>query len=254
MMNHFEFLEFGERQVTVHDGPMDGQDMEVNQVNLNSQIPVQAATFPNNLAQLTVALLEKDQRLYPTDIKSLSSGERRNLKTTTGQHHLLSVLRKNNIFVDEPQFLPQLFSAPQIDLQEMSLVYQSGESLSRAPQFLSLISPPILQEDRIELKIPTGEESTQILATLLILSEVEKIPNPDGTIKSEIRTRLWEVYSPGWLSQVELPHINWNPQPNKIYRWEALYIATDQPQQVDSFSTKAVLEAMTHVTRNATEF
>jgi hypothetical protein len=87
----------------------------------------------------------------------------------------------------------------------------------------------------------------------MVLTEIETFGS--GHAQSEQRTRLWEVWSPAWLSQVELPKLNFPRNPNRKYRWEVMFLA--QPANLTGGTARVNgvdLQSVTHVTRNTLEF
>ncbi|NJL25071.1 MAG: hypothetical protein HC902_07790 [Calothrix sp. SM1_5_4] len=83
-------------------------------------------------------------------------------------------------------------------------------------------------------------------AMYLVLSEVEKAG------KVERRTRLWEIWSPQWRNQVELPKVSFERKPDRKYRWDIVFLARPTNFIGDRFAPRSVdLKLITHATRNA---
>ena len=121
-----------------------------------------------------------------------------------------------------------------------------------APQFIPLMNAPTFDSANNVLKMtpPTLPAGLTAVATYAVMTEVLSLQG--GTVQSEQRTRLWEVWSPAWLTQIELPKIAFTRNPARTYRWEVMYLA--QPSSVTSGTTSVNgvdLNSVTHVTRNA---
>jgi hypothetical protein len=87
----------------------------------------------------------------------------------------------------------------------------------------------------------------------MVLTEIQSFGK--GSVQSEQRTRLWEVWSSAWLNQVELPHISFPRQPNRKYRWEVMFLAAPASFTSGAPGVNGVdLHSVTHVTRNTLEF
>jgi len=266
LINHFTFLEGGQKTLDVQ-GNMTGQDVPVNQTKFNSQVSVRAPAFPNGQQMVSLALVEQDGHLVPTDLKRLNAGQTLNLKSFNGNglasmfSFLVEAAANIPASLNQPfaWFKPLLNIEPGLmspdpavgaqDFTRLSFAFMPAEG-GVAPQFLPLIAKPMLAGNVLALQVPAVPAGLTPVATYLVMSEVETIVT--GNVTSERRTRLWEVWSNAWLGQVELPKIAFNKRPDRTYRWEVMFMA--RPVNfIDAVApaSRVDLKTVTHVTRNA---
>jgi hypothetical protein len=264
LINHFTFIEGGQKELDVQ-GNLIGQDVAVNQVPFNTQVAVRAPTFDADQQMVNLALVEQNGMLIPTDLKRINTGQSLNMKSFGTAPMMFSFLV--NVTKNAKAFLNQPFSwfKPLMDLDRENFIVSSAVAkqdftqlsfafLSAtggvAPQFLPLIAKPTLTGDVLALTVPTLPAGLTPVATYLVMSEIET--TMVGNVASEKRTRLWEVWSTTWLSQVELPKISFTKRPDRTYRWEVLFMA--RPANFVGAavpSSRIDLSTVTHVTRNA---
>lgn len=264
VINHFTFLGNGQTKVDVQDSVGD-KDIAVNQTRFNSQFAVRAPAFPEGQEMVSLALVEQEDRLIPTDLKRLNPNQSMNLKSFSGNGLASAfsflVEAAKDIFADANQpfswFKPLLmndrrartFAATAQDFTKMSFAILSATK-GVAPTFLPLIEKPTLTDDVLSLDRPEVTQGLVAVATYLVFSEIETITT--GNVISERRTRLWEIWGDQWLSEVELPKISFNKRQDRKYRWDVMFMA--RPANfVDAGSptSRVDLKTITHVTRNA---
>jgi hypothetical protein len=264
LINHFTFTEGGQKQLDVQ-GNMTGQDVAVNQTPFNAQVAVRAPAFPNSQQMVSLALVEQNGVLVPTDLKRINANQTMNMKSFGAQPTMFSFLvnAATNAIAAMNQpfswFMPLLkfdkrpFSMDSAvakqDFTQLSFALQNAAG-GVAPQFLPLVGKPVLNGNVLTLDVPAVPAGLTPVATYLVMSEVETIMT--GNVSSEKRSRMWEVWSTAWLNQVELPKISFNKRPDRIYRWEVMFMA--RPANfVDAAApgSRVDLNTVTHVTRNA---
>lgn len=267
VINYFTFIGGGMRDVQVGDNGAT-QNIPVNEFRYTNKIAFTAPNIPAGKEMLTLALSNQSGHMYPTDLKRFSSGERLEM-TIPGQRetqYMLSLLTNQpppSNFVPAPMELPlefafkpfgfrELLTATTQDegMAQLSFVFQSVGSL-QVPQFLAPIAKPVIAQDKIVLTPPPTVPNIEVIGTIVTLSEVETINN-GGQVSTERKTRLWELFSAGWVSEVKLPKNDFERDPKKQYRWEVLYMGSLQGAVPPSKSN--LLENITHVTRNALDF
>jgi len=266
MINDLTFVEGGTATVSVN-GDVANQDMPVNLTQFNSSITVQAPTFDSSQLMVSVAMNEQNGLMLPTDLKRFTSGQSMSMKSTGSTPSVVSLLMVNanptlKSMVEKAMDMLSplkgialtapvpLTSNPQ-SFQQLSYTITPAAG-GAAPQFLPLIDTPTLDSANHVLHFtpPTLPSGLTAVATYLVLAQIQTFPS--STIQSEARTRLWEIWSPAWLSQVELPNIPFSKDPNYTYRWEVMFLA--QPTTVSGGTTNVNgvdLDSVTHVTRNS---
>jgi len=264
LINHFTFSEGGQKQLDVQ-GDLSGQDIAVNQTPFNAQVTVRAPAFPNTQQMVSLALVEQNGWLMPTDLKRVNANQSLNMKSYGAAPTMFSFLvpltAHAKAFANQPfsWFLPLLNltgapmpTDPEIaaqDFTQLSFALQPAAG-GVAPQFLPLIGKPQMNGNVLTLEVPVLPAGLTPVATYMVMSEIEV--TMIGNVSSEKRSRLWEVTSNAWLSQVELPKISFNKRPDRVYRWEVMFMA--RPVNfvgAAAPNSRVDLNTVTHVTRNA---
>lgn len=239
-------------------------NISVNQMRFQDTMTVRGPSIANDQMMFTLGLVNREGRYFPTDLKFLESNQAIQLRTVQGQGEVFKAALLTNkadgvvsqetiesIFqeeLDPPQLLKKVIEASTetSNLQQMSIALQRGNDDS-AFQFLPLVEAPFVRGTGALLRPPASRPGITPLSTRLILSEVEKLKS--GEIESERRTRLWEVSAPGWVTTIELPNHELVKKPNRVYRWEVIFLAhSGQATSTDD------IEAATHISRNAVNF
>lgn len=258
VVNHVQLIQSGLVDLNI-SGPMSNLSVPVNKMSFTSSVNVQAPRLEADDLVLSLAFSTVDASgsLLPSDIKRLQSGQSLTLKTPANAEapRILSAWMKQTSTPLAPQISPVgaldfehisedlLFSlfqnseiqAAKVDYKQVSFaVHNPG---STAPQFISLVQRPAVNGDRIQLTPPTAPTGVTPLSTLVMYSAIETIAN--GKVKTEKRTRLWEIWLPQWASEVTLPSLTALPRDDRKFRWEVLYIGKDGTHD------------FSHVSRNA---
>jgi hypothetical protein len=263
VVNYFDFKEGGQKVVDV-SGNLDAIDLPVNQTPFNSSFAVKAPALGANQAMLALGLIQQDDIYLPTDLKRFTAGQSLNLKTNAaaGAPSVLAILMENPAKkLDLMTAALRAWFAPLLnvidDLPGTRGAAQDFSKLSFAflpaaggvnPQFLPLINKPSLDGQIMRFQVPAVINGLAPAAMYLTLSEIETLG--DGEMKIERRTRLWELWSDAWLSQIELPKLPITRQPDRTYRWDVLFLARPSGFMTSPDSGHD-LNTITHATRNS---
>lgn len=268
VINHFNFMESGQKDVSLTENVSD-LAMDVNQTRFEGSTKIKAPAITGNQVMIAVNLAEQDGLMMPTDLKRLNANQSINLKSTGQSGSILSLLMEENptnilneakeemISLFAPLFdlaalLPiggPLTERPPLDFSRLSFAIAPSAG-GAEPQFLSLLSKPELKDNTIKMQAPQILPGLTPIATYLVFSEVEVLG--EGKAKSERRTRLWEVWSQAWLEQVELPKIEFERKADRKYRWEVMFLARPTTFLGEpAISQRVDLKTITHITRNA---
>ncbi|MGE3388211.1 MAG: hypothetical protein AB7K41_15895, partial [Bdellovibrionales bacterium] len=262
IMNHGTLLQSGYVDLNVA-GPIRNLSVPVNQATFTNDVIVQAPPMAADDVVLSVAMSEIDGgALLPSDVKRLRNGQPQTLKAPANKGTPLALsawMKERNtnrsrmqplgaLTAEDLMNLPfDLFydvfqdkfeiQAATVDYKQLSFATHTRPG--QAPQFVSLISPPQVSGSRLNLSVPTAPTNVKPLATLVMYSSIKL--NRRGEIQTEERTRLWEVWTSGWVSSLDLPNLPalQKSQADK-FRWEVLYLGQDG-------------QDITHVSRNAVD-
>jgi hypothetical protein len=242
VLNYFDFIGAGNADVAVTDKGA-SQDISVNQVAFDTSFQVQAPTMDDDQLMVALALNEQNGSLYPTDLKRLNSQARMGLKTSTDKldKYLLSMLKHE----DDDNSMD--FSQLSFALQKKTDAAPADTNPSiTTPAFLPLIDAPTIKNDVLTTTPPAAVAGVTSMGTYIVLSEIETLGS--GKVKTERRTRLYEIFTPGWATQVSLPSAPVVKNSQRTYRWEVLYLGRQGASTGDN-----LFDNVTHVTRNVVE-
>ncbi len=234
---------------TIKDVTVAGSTLNLNLdlADLQFQKSISVMT-PNHAADevvLGVVAQDMDGVLMPTDVKKLPDRQSLNLKALDpSKSYVLKVLQRQSDF----NAVANASSNP----NRLSVIFKSAAETG-AGQFLNLIENPRLQGQEMFLDAPKAMTDVNPYATYLVLSELQEIPVGKHTTK--IPLVRWEIYSPGWNPQINLPQqpadTLANTAANPQWRWEASFFGG-----VDSASDLGpdMIQKTTHVTRSSIDF
>ena len=244
IMNHFKFVEAGTQDVDIKGLPIQ-KDIPIDGVQFDQTLKVKAPRYDSKLIMTSVALAGDQDAFYPTDIKSVKPGRTQRLQTAS-QESTRQVL---NILSPPLEFSNSNNGA--ISQQKpMSFALSQETQLKKAPEFLDLGVTPSYNNGVISAQSPQDLPGIHERASYVILSKIESIGT--GGINSEKRTRLMEYYIPEWKDSIFIPNAaELNLDPAHRYRWEVLYLGSDQTQNNNDQYT---LDTVTHVSRSSLDF
>jgi hypothetical protein len=273
VINYFSFMSGGQLAVDVQ-ADVENKDVPIDQIAYNQKVSVTAPVLGKSQVMISVALMDSNGMMMPTDLKRLASGKAMSLNASGNAPSVLSVLMNDANKKVQGTVLgtlaDQMFAGVNVaqqymmgfgqsrraenpqDFSQLSIsLMPAGQGV--APQFLDLTDKPTYADYVLSMKQPTLPDGMQPVATYMVLSEVESIM--EGKISTERRTRIWEVWSDAWLDQMELPKIAINKNPKRKYRWEVMFLA--RPAGALSSARPGVmsvdLNTVTNITRNALE-
>lgn len=267
LVNHLTLVQSGLVDLDVRM-PMADLSVPVTGLSFTNSITVQAPPMAADDVVMSVAFSTVDESgsLVPSDVKRLRSNQPQLLKApaTKSAPMALSAWMKQTA---NTRVIPQLRPALEDDLLSLPMdliysVFQNQKAAAAtvnynqvsfathsqsgvAPRFIELVSPPDLGGDRIKLAPPAPAGGVLPVATLLLYSSITTHSN--GKIHTESRTRLWELWLPGWASEAVLPSLAALPKGNaQKFRWEVLYLGKDNQGTI-----RSVGQDFTHVSRNS---
>lgn len=273
VINYFKFMNAGERDVNV-TGNIAGQDIDVNQIHFDSSVQVQSPTIPAGLAVVSATLVDQDGLFFPADLKNVKSNETQtlNLPQNAPDSFVLSLMtadRKPNGGIDtfdgSPRDIATMINMifgkmtngmyqpfggePAVAASSVSIALQRTAARVN-PEFLDLVAAPQALPNKIVLSTPASKSAVVPVATYAILSEIQTADRSNGNYAAEKRYRMWEVFQPGWASEINLPQVDMPKQPGKKYRWEILFLG-----QTSDFNNRGgyFLDGVTHVSRTSVD-
>jgi hypothetical protein len=261
IVNHGTLLQSGVVNLNVGQ-KVANLSVPVNTIPFDQQITVQAPAMASDDVILSTALstIDESGALVPSDVKRLRNGQTQVLKVpmSRAEPQAVSIWLKekdNNLKrMQLGQVTPEeLFNLPfdliysaiqkpqahlsAVDFKQFSLALHSQPGV--APRFLGLIPPPVISGQNIRLTLPSNSDNIQPIGTVVMLSAIRYTGT--GDVRTEERTRLWEISSRDWLQSVDLPNL---PPINSggadKLRWEVLYLGQYGAN-------------LTHVTRSAVD-
>lgn len=267
LVNHLTLVQSGLVDLDVN-GPMANLSVPVTGMSFTNSMTVQAPSMAADDVVMSVAFSTVDDSgsLVPSDVKRLHSNQPQILKAPAAKNApmALSAWMKqtaNPGFVTQSRpvleedllnlpmdliysvFQDQKAMAATVDYNQVSFATHAQAGV--APKFISLVNPPQISGELLKLTPPANSNGVQPVATLLLYSAITTHQN--GKISTESRTRLWELWLPGWATEAALPSMPAIPrgQANK-FRWEVLYLGKDGQGII-----KTVGQDFTHVSRNS---
>jgi hypothetical protein len=261
LINSFQFTSTGSRDISV-SGDLAGQDINLGETALDKRFSVTAPEFPSTNMMMSFALQERNGRFSPIDLKKVGSGETVSLKTSSklASVYSLSLLLNNSspapshalssqdLLSIKSNFFGLFNVLSQSITQDFSqLSYALQKAGSPSPAFLPLIPKPTVANDEIKLVAPELPANLHSIATLVVYADI--LPGTDDSVHAEVRTRLWELRTDGWVSSIPLPQIEFQKIPGHTYRWEAYFLAQDASEM--NLAEGLDSNTITHVSRNS---
>ena len=216
-------------------------NLDLSELRFQKNISVTAPDHATDEVVLGVVAQDMNGVLMPTDVKKLPVGQALNLKSLDpAQSYILKVLQKQSDF--------NSVTDTTTNRDRLSVIYTAASEKS-AGQFLSLVGNPRVQGQQIFLEAPQTLANIQPYATYLVLSELQEIQSGKHTTK--IPLSRWEIYAPGWASQINLPQQPLSATTTPQWRWEASFFGG-----VDSTADLGpdMIQKTTHVTRSSIDF
>lgn len=225
----------------VRDVAMNGNtitDFPVNELAFTTKKTFKATGVANTEVLIALALADMNGYMIPTDFKRLTGSQAVPLSTYAGAPNLAAAVLKN----------AEEFEGPGIDRISVVMVPFNG---TVAPQMLPLIPSPRLSATGLEMTRPRALDGVAELATMAMLSDIQEMPSGSGTLPFLVN--MWEVYSPEWVSGMNLPQWPGSPVQGKKKKWEVTFLGSKQ-LKVPAELGQAVIDASTHFTHSSLDF
>tara|TARA_B100000609_G_scaffold199248_1_gene201473 strand:+ start:5165 stop:6439 length:1275 start_codon:yes stop_codon:yes gene_type:complete len=234
IMNHFQFLGSGQMDVQLNT-PVENQAFPVDQFTFDQQVEIAGLPLEPGKLSFAVSLADQNGKFSPVDLKNLKPDAVQPLAVAPyGNRFLLGALVNEGAEGELPQF-------DQMSLTLIPMEYKDQLDflpLAKKPEFLS----------ETTLQIYPLEMREGLIPQYVYVSFSEIQTHGEGSLKTEEKTLIWDNFYSGFPSQVEIPKLDFNKDPNKKYQYEVLYLAKD-PRLVQRASTTA-LDEITHISRN----
>lgn len=270
VINKFEFLGGGQKNLQINNS-LNNQDISIREMSFDQTFEVKAPHFHSDVEMLSLSLMNQGGHFYPSDLKRFKPGQKLNLKYLSGQNkkYVLSALLNKeavpakvvrHVGKDDIIDLRSLLTFPTDHFSSMSALSKSnaGVSLSLSFEqiegsspvsFIEFVTPPVVTQHSIQLDVPQRHRDISPVATYVTLSKIESLGA--GKVKTEKKTRKWEFLASGWQSDIELPKLNMDIEPNKSYRWEVLFLG----RKGQVFNNGGhLLDGVTHASRSSYNF
>lgn len=236
VVNDFEFLSMGTKNVLVNQSNV-ALDIDSNQKKLTPKIPF-TSPVPTSGMLFGVTMVEEDQRLLPADIK-LRENKAQTLafpESTSKGKILLVYADKVQVKKDEAK-LSDSMSTALVDSQKLN----DGFLLER-------VAAPTLTSTGMKLSKPTAKGNLKGYATYAGLSEIKQ--TKFETFNLERADVSWEIYSPGWIEEIDLPNVN---AIRANQNWHVVFYGIDSSSNKE-FNGPRTLNQATHAVHNSLQF
>lgn len=237
IINTIDFREGSVNSMTLSQ-PTQSTNLAVNGGAFAKTLSFTAPNYAGGNIVLAAAISQEEGLFYPTDLKNVAAGANVMLATpqTTTPKLILASLRAKNLPTTGPA-------------SEFTSSVVLPANSSQAFDFLPQLAAPTLNNQVLNLDSPRAPESVSPVMTFASLNKIELIKN--GDIKVERKTPQWDVYSPTWAAQLELPIFPSNePGTTERLRWEVGFGGVATGETVPGVGPQAV-EKLTHLTRSA---
>lgn len=237
LMNYFSITGGSLRDVNVVGG-VNTLDVPVMDLTFSQKRTYKAPKLASNQVLIALAASDNGGYLIPTDFKRVTSQQSINLSVgDENPLHLAQVLKNAAEF--------QL-DGPGVD--RLSAILSTFTD-SPPQDFLPLLANPRVPT-RWKFHIPeVSSPSVNQLTTYAILSDV-KISNVGGSQRRDL-TKVWEIYAPSWVKEIEIPHWPWNRTSN-LTRVEISLVGNQIAEDIPL--GPEMLQKATHVTRSSLDF
>jgi hypothetical protein len=213
------------------------QNLPVDELVFNQSHGFHAPTFDSSNVLLAVAVSPYQGQYVLTDVKNVASNASINMTVASGETPELLTILQNK--VDDQQMTSAL--AP----------FVAGTMPEMLPM---MASPQVVNDHDIKIAAVTAPSTIKPAATYAVLSTVQ------GEVVNGVESvsHAWEVYSPSWETEIQLPQM-----PNAKFndgqkRWEVSLMGASGATNPNDTKTvdlgPRMLETATHATHSATTF
>ncbi len=234
VVNLFDFLEGGLHVVTAPGAA----DLAINGFKFQGAQSVKAPAIPVGFSYFASSLQTENNLMYPADVKRLLSNETANLKmspVSTANLLLAAVAKEEKLENGATRLNPSMSIA--------ILPFVAGTTQT----YLPLISAPVVAGENITVTPPPADGFRK-MGTYLSLQDV-KVEMVEQQYHEQV-TKVWEIYSDVWESQIRLPKVQAQLEMLNETRWESLFLATKASRNIAT--GPAMFDVAEYVTRNAT--
>lgn len=235
VVNDFEFLALGSKNVTIT--PNMALDLDANQLKLTPKVDFTSA-IPAKGMLFGVSMHEQDGKYLPSDIKLREAkAQKLSLPETAARGTILLVnADKEQVNKDEAKLSNSMATAL-VDSQKLSQGY-----------LLERVAAPTMTSSGMKLSKPSLKGNVKGFATYAALSDVttERLQ----TFNLERADISWEIYSEGWIEEIDLPDVN-SVRANQ--RWQVVFYGVDSVDN-KKFNGPKTLNQATHAVHNAVQF
>ncbi len=235
VLNYFEFQSASLADISIA-APSTSRDMTVTDTSFDAKLDVAAPKFAAKYTMLAVAVTESAGLLYPTDVKKLQPSETRRLVTPKGASgYIVGALRET--------------AAPAVGpaADALSAIIAKNNMTTRF-EFLDVPGAPTARGSTLVLNPPKASVAAVTpAATYATLNKVDKITT--GKTQLETKSPVWDVYSNGWSSSMDLP--DFATKLTGTHRWEVLFGGAPTGTTVQLGPN--LIDGLTHLSKSAAD-
>jgi hypothetical protein len=236
VINEFNMINGGLVDATIA-GPTQSLNIPITSITFDQPVKVQAPSIADDEAILAAAVTEQNGYYIPTDVKQLTSQGQAQLKTMkgAGASKWVSVRKKK-----DPKAEQTGITAAIADL-----------TAGATPDLLPLLAnPTVVSAQEIKVETQSAPSHLEAAATYATLSGLQTTGSGDTAVTTE--TLAWEVFAPGWVTEIKLPQWPGEAAATGSQRWAVALLGAPVHTPVDL--GPALLQAVTHVTRSTQDF
>lgn len=237
LINYFNITGGSIRDVNVV-GNETGLNIPVMDLTFTEKKPFKAPKLSSSQVMVVLTVADNNGYLIPTDVKRLSSEQSMNLAVwNPNPVYLAQVIKNKNEFDTSKSGLDRL----------SAILLPFDERI--ASNYLPLISNPSAKGQNIFV-IPSVSAELNKLTTFGLISDVKIEKDSKGNIR-KTPSAVWEVYAPGWVTEIKLPTWKWQKsQPTT--RFEVSLVGTTSSDTIPL--GPQMMEKATHVTRSSVDY
>tara|TARA_B100001248_G_scaffold262733_1_gene261889 strand:+ start:9324 stop:10700 length:1377 start_codon:yes stop_codon:yes gene_type:complete len=230
LINHFEYLQFGRRELNVL-GPVVGADIQVDEFSMNDKYLIKAPNLmPNGFSYFAALMTEENSKFFSTDVKKIQTSEYLQRQSSVGLPFVLGAIAK------EEEVDGKRRVNPAMSLSVMPAV--DGIQMTHLP----LVEKPRLENNQLRFNSP-APNNTYPLATHVALKKAL----PDGYGEEVV----WDIYVADWVEQVEVPNLASILSQTANTKWEVNFLSSYEDEGI--LSGPEAYEMAEFLTKNALE-
>lgn len=241
LVNLFDIQGGAIREININ-GASTTTNFDVRELDFSQKQNVVGPKVASDELAMAAALTPYQDVFYPTDVKTLESGQSQSLATNSlKKASLLTILKKKN--ESKPGAMTDRLSAAFLPF-----------SANVKPEMIPLMANPTAKS-AYDLQIPVVAAPGKVApgAVYAVLSQV----TTKGSGKKKVQSlyNIWEVYSPDWDSHIQIPQMPNDKVPTGSLRWQVTLTGLPNQNAVQNIDLGPKwLEAATHATRSSIDF